>query len=260
MPVGFGHSSHPLRFLLLGEKRRFGLLGGAEVRGLDFLFLLVQQPVGAFGVGVELRLRVLALLIPKTVGACGLGVETCVGSLLRGFPLNLGVHDFGGPALLQLHLCAFDFDFPLQLGVFGFGLAAGFDVGEFDAHVELCLGVGELGVGMGFFAFSLRLENGGLGIDLANLLPRLSAFFGLSGLSDHACVRNVDLGLIGSSLVGFAAEELEIFASLSILKLFHVCVVTGTTLGVIPIKSWSGLTFSDQIDLARSGHSLSPLS
>jgi len=36
--------------------------------------------------------------------------------------------------------------------------------------------------------------------------------------------------------VGFAAEEFEIFASLGILELFHVCIITGIASALVFVK------------------------
>ena len=46
-----------------------------------------------------------------------------------------------------------------------------------------------------------------------------------SYLSYHTSVRNINLGLVGGSFVGFSAKEFEIFRSCSVLKLFHIGII-----------------------------------
>lgn len=124
---------------------------------------------------MEPRLGVLLLLVQQRVGGLVVGVKLRVGLLLGGLAVDLGVDEIGGPASFELHLRALGLDVALQLGVFGFGLAGGLDVGEVDAHVELGLGFGEFGVGFGFFGFALRFEHGGCGVDFGDW-PRGSEF------------------------------------------------------------------------------------
>ena len=201
-----------------------------------FLLLLVQSPVGAFLVAVELRV--------------------CL--LLSGFSLDLGVYEILGALSLEFHGCPFRLDLFLHFGVASFRLPGCLDLGELHVHVELGLGRGEFCFGMGFFGFALCFEDGGLGVDFGNFLSCAAFLFCLADFADHASVGDVDFGLVGSSFMGFAAEELEVFASLCILKFLHVCVVAARLSrlkdGGRRYFQVEELTFSSQIDPIHFEH------
>ena len=171
-----------------------------------FLLLLIQSPVGAFPVAVELR----------------------VCSFLSGFPLDLGVYEVYGALSFEFHGCAFRLNFFLHFGVAGFRLPGCLDLGELHVHIELGLGRGEFCFGMGFFRFALCLKDGGLGVDFGDFLSCAAFLFCFANFADHASVGHVDFGLVGSSFMGFAAEELEVFAPLCVLKFLDVCVVAAS--------------------------------
>lgn len=121
-----------------------------------------------------------------------------------------------------------------------------------------------------FLALPLSLEDGGLSINLANLLPCRSSLLGLTNLTNHSRICNIDFGLIRRTFVGFSAEEFEVLAAGGILEFFDVCIVAikGFTLAKdgtpfrekirqqkYDICPEPKLTFGVQIDSTRSARS-----
>lgn len=121
-----------------------------------------------------------------------------------------------------------------------------------------------------FLALPLSLEDGGLSVNLADLLPCRPSLFGFTNLTNHSRICNIDFGLIRGPFVGFSAEEFEVLAAGGILEFFDVCIVAVKRFTLakdgIPsekkrgkqkynICSESKLTFGDQIDSTRSARS-----
>ena len=211
-----------------GEGRRTGCFG--------FLLLLVQSPVGAFLVAVVL----------------------CVGFLLRRFALDLRLHEILGPLSLQLHEGALRLDFFLHFRVTGFGLPACLDLCELHVHVELSLRCGEFCFRVRLFRLALCLQHGGLGVDFGYFLSGAAFLFCFADFAEHAGVGDVDFGLVRSPFVGFAAEELEVFTSLCVLKFLDVCVVAARWLSLTD-RGWrcfqkEELTSSGRIDPIHFEH------
>jgi hypothetical protein len=72
----------------------------------------------------------------------------------------------------------------------------------------------------------------------------------LANLTTHASLSDIDFGLVGCALVGFAAQECEVLGTRSILELLDVGVVDAETeLVQFALNTCESLSASDQIFL-----------
>ena len=120
----------------------------------------------------------MLLGIEECIRAFAVTVEFGVGFLLCGLALDFRLHEIRRTSSLQFRLSALDLDISLEFGVLGLGFAVGFDFGKVDAHVEVDLRCGELGVRLGFFGLALGFEDRGGGVDFGDFLTGFAALFG----------------------------------------------------------------------------------
>lgn len=97
------------------------------------------------------------------------------------------------------------------------------DLGREGALAKICAALPS--ICFCFLALPLSLEDGGLSVNLANLLPCLSSLLCLTNLTNHSRICNVDFCLIRGPFVRFSAEEFEVFAAGGVLQFFDVCIV-----------------------------------
>lgn len=145
---------------------------------LSFLLLLINQRIRPLNSSQITRLRLLLLRIEKPIRTLAIAIKLSISLLLRRLTLNLRMHEIRRPPGLQLRLRALNLDFALKFRILGLCFTGGFDLGEVDAHVEVYLGGGELGVCLGFFALALGFQDGGGGVDFGDFLAGFAAFFG----------------------------------------------------------------------------------
>jgi hypothetical protein len=179
---------------------------------------------------LTVSVRIHILLVQARIGVFLFHIEGAVGLLLRRFTGNLALGEIGRAQMFQLGLTTLRLDRLLKLGISHLGLTLRRDPGEFDVSLQFRLAVRELGVGLGLLCFALGLEDGGLGVDLGNLLLRAALFLGLADLAAHSSFGDIDLGLVESAFVGFATEKSKVLASRSILEFFDVGVIAFTEL------------------------------